>query len=307
MSLFDKWFTRNWRDYSFKKWPKTWGTRLVGKREGSLFKLQNSRIVLIWDFSNGKPNVSNFAEFLKDFDKFYDQYDSDWVVDGAYLILYSEYDKTAFNVLFKGMDSDLRDLVTIKILDDKKGADKAKLKESEEEHLPEEKLKTSGNFSASEEKKTPTLQQRTEKSPRSSSIFIVHGRDKAPAFELKILLDKELNLDSTLLQDKPNSGKTLIEKFEDYSNVDYAFIIVTPDDVGSLKNEQLRERARQNVILEWGHFVAKIGRGRTCVLLKGNIDLPSDMSGVCYLKFNDSVEEVFLKIRRELHTAGIIK
>ena len=152
----------------------------------------------------------------------------------------------------------------------------------------------------------PTEKGKKLEAMRSKNVFIVHGRDKAPAFELRRLLEKELRLEATILQEKPHRGRTLIEKLEDYANVGYAFVIVTPDDIGALKGERLRERPRQNVVLEWGHFIAKLGRKRTCILLKGDIELPSDMHGVGYYRFHDSVEEAFLKIKRELKSAGII-
>ena len=278
MSLFEKWFNRNWSEYSFKKYSKDWGQRMVGKKENTF---RNNRIVLIWDLSNKKATVSDFAAFLEDFDKFFGQYDREWEIDGGYFITYSEYDKSAFNVLYKGMADDLRDLVEIKVMEDKNSVKKPETKQSQ-------------------------VSQNVEfQNPKSGNIFIIHGRDKAPAFELKILLDNELDLKSSLLQDQPNSGRTLIEKLEKYSTVDYAFIIITPDDFGGLKNESNRDRARQNVILELGHFMSK-GRDKTCVLLKGDVELPSDINGICYLKFSDSVEEVFLKIKRELSNAHII-
>jgi len=141
---------------------------------------------------------------------------------------------------------------------------------------------------------------------KKKQLFIVHGRDKTPALELQRLLEKELELDSFLLQDQPHGGKTLIEKIEGYSNVDYAFVILTPDDIGALKGEELMDRGRQNVVFEWGLFVAKIGRDRMCVLLKGDIELPSDMHGIGYHRFHESVEEVFLKIKKELANAKIL-
>jgi predicted nucleotide-binding protein len=36
-------------------------------------------------------------------------------------------------------------------------------------------------------------------------------------------------------------------------DVDFAFITLTPDDVGALKGERLKERGRQNVILNGGN------------------------------------------------------
>jgi len=152
----------------------------------------------------------------------------------------------------------------------------------------------------------PTEKGKKLEAMRSKNVFVVHGRDKTPAYELARLLEREFRLETTLLQEQPHRGRTLIEKLEAYSDVGYAFVIVTPDDVGALKGEPLKERPRQNVVLEWGHFIAKLGRKRTCILLKGNIELPSDMHGVGYHRFHESVEDVFLKIKRELKSAGII-
>lgn len=138
-------------------------------------------------------------------------------------------------------------------------------------------------------------------------VFIVHGRDTESAYALERLLDKELGLEGVVLQDQPHGGKTIIEKIEAYSNVDFAFAILTPDDEGALKGEKLKERARQNVVLEWGLFAAKIGRNKTCVLLKGNIELPSDMNGIGYYRYHENVEEVYLKIKKELKDCKILE
>jgi predicted nucleotide-binding protein len=273
LSEFEKWLRRNWKDYSFTRWKKDFGQRLVGKYDGGTWN--NDEIVLIYHFVERKPTVEDFAEFLKDLGKFYDDYADDYDVDGAYFIVYQEYDKKAFSLMLQRFDEELKGLVRIKRLGEELDASLAG---------------------------TPTKQEATTK----KEVFIVHGREKAPAFELARILEKEFKLETTLLQEQPHGGRTLIEKLEDYSNVGYAFVIVTPDDVGGLKGEELKERPRQNVILEWGHFIAKIGRNRTCILLKGNIDLPSDMQGVGYHSFNDSVEEVFLKIKRELKNANLI-
>jgi predicted nucleotide-binding protein len=272
LSEFDKWFRRNWKDYQFTKWKKEFGQRLVGKWEGDW--RHNSRIVLIYHFTERKSTIEDFADFLKDFERFYDDYESDYEIDGAYFIVYGDYEKEAFNLLRKKFDDELRDLVKIKSFEEKPIV------------TPERASEQRGYL--------------------RKDIFIVHGRDKASAFELARLLEREFKLETTLLQEQPHAGRTLIEKLEDYSNVGYAFVIVTPDDVGGLKGEELEERPRQNVVLEWGHFIAKIGRNRTCVLLKGNIKLPSDMEGVGFHRFNDSVEEVFLKIKRELKNVGLV-
>lgn len=156
--------------------------------------------------------------------------------------------------------------------------------------LIEDKLNTNG--------KNVTKQNR--------DIFIVHGRDEKPALELARIIENEFFLKAILLKEEPHAGNTIIEKLEEIPNIGYVFVLFTPDDIGGLKGENLNERVRQNVILEWGHFAAKLGRKKTCVLLKGQIEIPSDIRGIGYHRFHKSVEELFLKIKRELKRAEII-
>jgi len=159
-------------------------------------------------------------------------------------------------------------------------------------------------LSKRKEESSPDLSK--NKSEFSNKIFIVHGRDRLPALELKVLVEDKYPIKAILLEEKPHEGKTLVEKLEKYSDVDYAFVILTPDDVGALKGETLRERGRQNVIFEWGVFVGKIGRKRICLLIKGDVEIPSDLHGIGYYKFKESVKECFLSIDNELKEAKIV-
>ena len=70
------------------------------------------------------------------------------------------------------------------------------------------------------------------------------------------------------------------------------------------KGNSLRPRARQNVILESGYFMVLLKRNRVCCLYKGDIELSSDMSGIIYKKFQESVKERFHEIIKELKAAG---
>jgi len=137
-------------------------------------------------------------------------------------------------------------------------------------------------------------------------IFIVHGRDELPALELARLIEHRYKIETILLEEKPNIGRTIFEKFEDHSVVNFAFVILTPDDVGGLKGEEPKQRARQNVIFELGHFIGKIGREKVCLLVKGNIEIPSDLAGLGYYKFKQSVRERFLDFESDLKKAGLI-
>lgn len=143
----------------------------------------------------------------------------------------------------------------------------------------------------------------------SRNVFIVHGREDKPKLELGRMLEK-LGFNVIILSEQPDKGRTLIEKLEEETiDIGYVFAILTPDDVGELaeyiaKEGKLKYRARQNVILELGYFVGKIGRNRVCCLYKGDVELPSDIHGVLFKKFNESVEECYKGILEELKAAG---
>jgi len=158
----------------------------------------------------------------------------------------------------------------------------------------------------------------TSKPVASRNVFIVHGRDDKPKLELARMLEK-LSFNVIILSEEADKGRTLIEKLEQETiDIGFAFVILTPDDVGmersvyekkiiepeKYQNVGLCYRARQNVILELGYFIGKIGRNRVCCLYKGNVELPSDIHGVIFKKFNESVEECYKGIIEELKAAG---
>lgn len=140
----------------------------------------------------------------------------------------------------------------------------------------------------------------------SSEVFVVHGHDNEAKQTVARFIEK-LSLEATILHEKPDSGKTTIEKFEQHANVGFAVVLLTPDDKGySVQEgpEKVRARARQNVVLELGYFVAKLGRDRVCALMKGDIEVPSDYLGVLYVPFNPSNEDWKMKLFQNLQAAG---
>lgn len=138
----------------------------------------------------------------------------------------------------------------------------------------------------------------------SNQVFVVHGRDQGALAEVKLVLTR-LELEPVVLQDLPNQGRTIIEKFEDYANVGFAVVVCTPDDDGKLAAGDTgpQPRARQNVVCEWGYFLGKLGRNRVCALIKGDVEVPSDYSGVLYVRIDDN-EGWKVRLVRELNEAG---
>ena len=76
----------------------------------------------------------------------------------------------------------------------------------------------------------------------------------------------DLGLEAMILQEQPDQGRTVIEKFEQYAQCDFAVALFTPDDVGGPHDDDLQPRARQNVLIfEFGYFIGKFGRDRVRV------------------------------------------
>lgn len=147
--------------------------------------------------------------------------------------------------------------------------------------------------------------QKVRSAELSKRIFIVHGHDDQAKSELTLVISR-LGLEPIILHEQANEGMTIIEKLEKHSDVGYAFIILTPDDVGSKSDQRdsLKQRARQNVVFEFGLFVGRLGRNRVCALYKGDIELPSDLHGLLYLPFQTSINEIQIDIVKELKAAG---
>jgi hypothetical protein len=123
--------------------------------------------------------------------------------------------------------------------------------------------------------------------PGSNKVFIVHGHDDAALQGLARFLEK-LGLEAIVLMEQPNRGRTIIEKFEDSAGeVGFAVVLMTPDDVGGAVGHDQTVRARQNVLFELGFFSGKLGRGRVCLIRKGDVEIPSDLFGVIYTEMDD--------------------
>lgn len=137
----------------------------------------------------------------------------------------------------------------------------------------------------------------------TNKIFVVHGHDNAMKEAVARFVEQN-GLQPIILHEQPNSGRTVIEKFEAYSDVGFAIVLLTPDDKGAAMSEgELSNRARQNVVFEMGFFVGKIGRDKVAVLHKSDIELPSDISGIMYVKVDDAGAWKFL-LAKELKEAG---
>lgn len=140
--------------------------------------------------------------------------------------------------------------------------------------------------------------------PTSSKVFVVHGHNHGVKEAVARFLEK-LDLDPIILHEKPNAGRTVIEKFSDYADVQFAVVLLTADDEGRGRGTtaDLLLRARQNVILELGYFLGKLGRARVCALYETEVEIPSDYKGVLFVEL-DKFDRWKFDLVRELRAAG---
>jgi predicted nucleotide-binding protein len=141
---------------------------------------------------------------------------------------------------------------------------------------------------------------------KSRRVFIVHGHDEEMKQAVARTLEG-LKFTPIVLHEQAGGGRTIIEKFEAYADVGFAVVLLAPDDtlfVAPQPDAKRVQRTRQNVILELGFFIGKLGRSRVAVIFRNTpeFELPSDYAGVEYLHYEDGSWR--LGLVRELRAAG---
>ena len=136
----------------------------------------------------------------------------------------------------------------------------------------------------------------------TDQVFVIHGHDHGARDTVARFLEG-LGLEAVILQEQPSQGKTVIEKFEQYAQCDFAVALFTSDDVGGTHDDDLQPRARQNVIFEFGYFIGKFGRDRVRALVKETPEIPTDYSGVLYIPL-DEAGAWKLQLMGEMSNAG---
>jgi predicted nucleotide-binding protein len=129
----------------------------------------------------------------------------------------------------------------------------------------------------------------------NNKVFVVYGHDEKARHELDAML-RRWGLEPLILDQLPSKGQTIIEKLEEYtSDVGFGVVLATPDDQGHRRDREDEKsyRARQNVVLELGMLLTKLGREKVAVLLKDQekMERPSDIQGLIYIPFKDNLQK----------------
>jgi predicted nucleotide-binding protein len=146
----------------------------------------------------------------------------------------------------------------------------------------------------------------TTSADRRNTIFVVHGHDDGLKASVARLLERATSAEVVILHEQADKGQTVIEKFESHAQpATFAVVLLTPDDEGRKNGvDDWSARARQNVILEHGYFIGRLGRSRVVALYKGKVELPSDLSGLIYKAVDDAGAWKW-ELAKELRAADI--
>jgi len=145
----------------------------------------------------------------------------------------------------------------------------------------------------------PASDNRVNNQVRSNKIFVVHGHDNEMKSAVTQTL-QTLELNPIILHEKPNSGRTLIEKIADYAHVSFAVVLVSPDDLAYPEEktpDEAKYRARQNVIFELGYFLGRLGRQNVIAIYrkKKDFEIPNDYNGVLWIEYKSGWDFELIK------------
>lgn len=149
-------------------------------------------------------------------------------------------------------------------------------------------------------KANPEIEKTSIERVEGNTVFIIHGHDNHLKTEVQLLLERA-GVRNIVLHEIADKGRTIIDKLvEESRSSNYAIAIFSPDDM----LEDGSKRARQNVVLEVGYFMGLLGKERIRMLVKEIIEIPSDLSGILYEKY-DINGAWKMKILKELQALGI--
>jgi len=143
---------------------------------------------------------------------------------------------------------------------------------------------------------------------QNRKVFVVYGHDQVARTQLEAML-RRWDLEPLIIDQLESSGNTIIEKLEEYiPQAAFGIVLATPDDMGypKGKEEEKKYRVRQNVVLELGMLLSRLGRSKVAILLKNTEDMekPSDIHGLIYIPFTADVKETTVDLVKEMNKNG---
>jgi predicted nucleotide-binding protein len=162
-------------------------------------------------------------------------------------------------------------------------------------------------FLSSTEKNMAPIQQTVSGSDVRRRVFVVCGTDGVMKKAVTNALIK-LWLVPVVLCEEPSQGRTIVERFQDYADIGFAVVLLSPDESVFLKDEPVTKRKlrpRQDVVFNLGFLLGKLGRSNVLVFQKEchNFEGPTDFEGMKVTAFDDR-DSWKLALIRELTNCG---
>jgi predicted nucleotide-binding protein len=138
-------------------------------------------------------------------------------------------------------------------------------------------------------------------------VFVVCGTDSEMKQAFTNALTK-LRLVPVVICEEPKQGRKIVERFQEYIDVGFAVVLLSPDDLVYVKDEpptKRKLRPRQEVVFELGFLLGKLGRDNVLVFQREcqNFEVPTDFEGIKVTAFDDR-DSWKLALIRELKNCG---
>jgi hypothetical protein len=130
-------------------------------------------------------------------------------------------------------------------------------------------------------------------------VLVIAGHSDSTTGELAALL-QDLELETIFYSDVFTRGVTVIEKLTVMAT--YAFVLLSPEDLALLWRPA--SPTKENLMVQLGYFIGKLGRDRICLLVRSDTELPYELQGYSYITYKERISEVSLAIVNELRKAG---
>ncbi|PVX23638.1 MAG: hypothetical protein CW716_11665 [Candidatus Bathyarchaeum sp.] len=140
-------------------------------------------------------------------------------------------------------------------------------------------------------------------------VLVACGSDDEMKTALTEALAK-LWLVPVVLCEEPGYGRKIVTRIADYADVEFAVVLLSPDDYVYAKGEEPTKRKLkppQDVVFELGFLLGKLGKERVLVLFreseKGEFEVNTDFEGVTAAPF-DNRDSWKLALIRQLAACG---
>ncbi len=140
-------------------------------------------------------------------------------------------------------------------------------------------------------------------------VFVISGSDE----EMKKAVTKALTklwLTPIVLCEEPGHGKKIIEQSAEYADVNFAVVLLSPDEYAYAKTDEHSKRKlrpQQEVIFELGFVLGKLGKDNVMVLFRESdtFDMPTIFASLKVTAFDDR-DSWKLALLRELASSGYV-